>query len=75
MQPYTFNSLSALDKKTLDKLIKSSSAPEIDDVIGWEYRGWNLNAATRLTGTRKFKKGFFGQSGIGHAWGYNVPVK
>jgi hypothetical protein len=55
--------------------MNEGTAPNIEDVLGYEFRGWNLQEATTLLGTRKFKKGFFGDPGMGYAWGYNVPVK
>ena len=72
---HTFNALTTLDNKELDRIMNEGRAPEIEDVLGYEFRGWNLNEATRLLGTRKFKKGFFGDPARGYAWGYNVPVK
>jgi choline dehydrogenase-like flavoprotein len=71
----TFESLSRAKKSELDKLMKISPAPTMDEVLGDEFRGWNLNASTRLTGTRKFHKGFFGTSGLDHIWGYNMPTQ
>lgn len=72
---HTFDALTTLDKKELDRIMDEGRAPEIEDVLGYEFRGWNLQEATKLLGTRKFKKGFFGDPGKGYAWGYNVPVK
>jgi choline dehydrogenase-like flavoprotein len=67
--------MAAADKRTLDRIMMEGTAPLIEDVLGYEFRGWNLQEATKLLGTRKFKKGFFGDPGKGYAWGYNVPVK
>lgn len=73
--PHTFASLAALGKAELDRIMDAGTAPAIADVLGWEFRGWNVNAMTKLFGTRKFKKGFFGNPAFAHAWGYNVPVQ
>lgn len=73
--PQTFESLTLADKKTLDRIMQEGTAPDLGEVLGYEFRGWNLNEATKLLGTRKFKKGFFGDPEKGEAWGYNVPVK
>ncbi|NIR45393.1 MAG: GMC family oxidoreductase [Gemmatimonadetes bacterium] len=70
---HTFESLSTLEKNELDRIMERSSAPTIPDVLGWEFRGWNLNPATKILGTRKFKKGFFLDVTTDQAWGYNVP--
>ena len=72
---HTFESLARASKSELDRLMDASPAPLLDDLLGFEYRGWNLNATTRVFGTRKFKKGFFGSPQEGEAWGYNVAVK
>jgi len=55
---HTFDALTTLDKKELDRIMDEGRAPEIEDVLGYEFRGWNLQEATKLLGTRKFKKGF-----------------
>lgn len=70
----TFESLIEASKDSLDQLMTVGSVPAIDDLLGWEFRGWNIQAATAILGTRKFKKGFFGEAGAAEASGYNVPV-
>jgi hypothetical protein len=72
---YTFDALCRLDNKALDKVMDIGVPPVMEELIGWEFKGWNINPATNITRTRKFKKGFFGQQGEDHAWGYNVAVK
>lgn len=65
-----------MNNRDLDRLVERSTAfPALADVLGFEFRGWNINPTTTLTGTRKFKKGFFGEAGLDHGWGYNMPVK
>jgi hypothetical protein len=72
----TFDSLTTASKDVLDHLMTTAgSPPSIPDVLGYEFRGWNLQPTTKLLGTRKFKKGFFGDPAAGYAWGYNVPVQ
>lgn len=76
---FTFESLASppngISKQTLDDIMLQGTPPAIADLLGYEFRGWNLNRATELTGTRKFKKGFFGQQDKGFAWGYNIPIR
>ncbi|HSL68846.1 MAG TPA: GMC family oxidoreductase N-terminal domain-containing protein, partial [Longimicrobiales bacterium] len=72
---HTFESLARSKKDSLDKLMKTGRPPALEDVLGYEFAGWNLNASTKILGTRKFKKGFFGGPGLDHIFGYNVPVK
>jgi choline dehydrogenase-like flavoprotein len=73
---HTFDSLTRMSNRDLDRVVERSTAfPAIADVLGFEFRGWNINPTTNITRTRKFKKGFFGEAGLDHAWGYNMPVK
>jgi hypothetical protein len=71
---YTFEELIEFNNDQLGQLMVAGGTPAIDELIGYEYRGYNIQAATKFLGTRKFKKGFFGNAGEGHAWGYNMPV-
>ena len=71
---YTYEELSKLKRKELDALMHVGRCPTVDDVLGFEFKGWNLNAFSRVLGNRKFKKGFFGQSERTYCWGYNMPV-
>ena len=70
----SFEALRTSKKRDLDRIMLNGHWPQIEDLLGYEFRGWNLNWATRLIGTRKFKKGFFGDPENRHAWGYNVRV-
>ncbi len=72
---YTFEELAKLNTKQMDALMLIGGTPTMEDVLGYEYRGYNMNAGTVILGTRKFKKGFFGDVAKNHAWGYNVLVK
>jgi choline dehydrogenase-like flavoprotein len=63
------------DNKVLDQLLAEGRPILAADVAGYEYRGWNMNAATILIGTRKFKKGFYCDPETGAFWGYNVRVQ
>ena len=71
----TFSSLAGSSKPRLDEIMREGTSPELAELLGFEFRGWNLNKATELTATRKFKKGFFGQPDKRFAWGYNVPIR
>jgi hypothetical protein len=70
----TFAELTGYDNKRLEPFMKGHPAPAIADVLGFDFRGWNIAAATDVTGTRKFFKGFFGAVGKPQAWGYNMPA-
>jgi choline dehydrogenase-like flavoprotein len=71
---YTFDELAALSGKELDQLMETSEAAKLEEVAGYEYRGWNVNAMTKISGTRKFKTGFFGDPDRGYLRGYNVRI-
>ncbi len=70
----TFEQLTSSSNRDLESLMTTDAVPRAADVVGFEFRGWNLQAATVVLGTRKFVKGFFRGSELEHAWGYNMPV-
>lgn len=47
--------------------------PELDQLVGWEFRGINHPAWARLAGIKKFVKGFY-RDDDGRVMGYNSPV-
>lgn len=57
----------------LEALMKSGSTPDIEKLVGWEFRGHNVGLFPRLGRILKFKKGFrkVGDEIIG----YNVLIK
>lgn len=70
----TFAELTTYDNKRLEPFMKGYPAPSIADVLGFDFRGWNIAGVTDIMGTRKFFKGFFGTAGKPRAWGYNMPA-
>jgi hypothetical protein len=63
----------------LEKVFQRGVMPNLDDLVGWEFRGVNhlpLNAlpVANLLGIKKFVKGFF-RTEDGRVMGYNSPVK
>jgi hypothetical protein len=65
--------------RELEKIFVRGVTPNLDDMIGWEFRGINhlpLNAlpVANLLGIKKFVKGFF-RAEDGRVMGYNSPVK
>jgi hypothetical protein len=71
--PHTFESLSRMNKVQLESVLTSGDVPPVgDDLLGWEFQGWNLNPLAALIASRKFKKGFFGGARVG---GYNMTVR
>jgi hypothetical protein len=62
----------------LEKVFLRGETPQLDDLVGWEFRGINhlpLNALpiAKLLGIKKFLKGFF-RAEDGRVMGYNSPV-
>lgn len=72
--PITFETLTGFDNKRLEPFMTTCPAPTIDELLGFDFQGWNIAATTVLLGTRKFFKGFFGRKGQPTAWGYNMPA-
>ncbi len=66
MHKLSFAKLAEMNNGELDSLMAAGAAPALEEVAGFEFRGWNNNAATKLFGTRKFKKGFFGEPSRGY---------
>ncbi len=64
----------------LDEALRSGTAPALDSIRGWLFRGWNNLALTRLLGFQKFAKGFYegpprGRGPSPFLQGYNTPVE
>jgi hypothetical protein len=62
----------------LEAIFLAAKTPDKKNLLGWEFRGFNIPAITKLIGIQKFKKGFFlapGQNADGpEAMGFNVQV-
>jgi hypothetical protein len=57
----------------LVEVARRGSRPDVKALAGWEWRGTNLSASSRLLGLRRFIKGFVGAGGD-QLEGYNVSV-
>jgi hypothetical protein len=68
---WTFESLAAVDRKTLEQVLLTSPAPDFANTEGYIYCGWNHEWVSLLSG-RKFKKGF--RKRDGQYFGYNHRV-
>ena len=58
--------------RQLNAMMKVGHRPDLEALCGWEWRGTNLPATSRLLGIRRFIKGFRSINGTVH--GYNVSV-
>ncbi|HEY0194309.1 MAG TPA: hypothetical protein VGC42_24505 [Kofleriaceae bacterium] len=69
--------IEAVAYRDLEILFQRGLTPELDGLLGWEYRGINrapVDAIPRVAGIKKFVKGMF-RAGDGRAMGYNCPVE
>jgi hypothetical protein len=58
----------------LRRVLEAGETPDVEALVGWEYRGTNRPATTaRLLGIRRFIKGFT-QDGADGTSGYNISV-
>jgi len=57
----------------LRSVIARGDTPDLDSLAGWEWRGTNMPASSRLLGLRRFVKGFV-PGATGSVEGYNVSV-
>ena len=57
----------------LVEVARRGGRPDVQALAGWEWRGTNMPASSRLLGLRRFIKGFVAGGG-GQLDGYNVSV-
>lgn len=72
MTAWTFETLAAADRKTLEEVLLAGTPPDFEQLEGHIYCGWNHERVARLTG-EKFKKGFRRRDG--RQLGYNEIVR
>ena len=68
-----FLRVAALKPRQLEAIMLRGQMPDVNALVGTEYRGMNLGVGARLLGLRKFIKGFFQNDG--QAFGYNVRAR
>jgi hypothetical protein len=61
--------LARASRHELEQTFQRGTTPEIDALVGWEFRG--INCISRLTGLQKFVKGMF-RGEDGRVMGYNI---
>jgi hypothetical protein len=57
----------------LEKILRTSKAPALESLVGFEWRGCNTSWRLKVMGLQKFIKGFFQQGA--RVEGYNIPVQ
>ena len=81
LSPFPSSSALALEQSSwadLERTFERGTIPDLDSLVGWEFRGINRMMANRLNwaklvGIKKFLKGFF-RAEDGRVMGYNSPV-
>ena len=76
LPPFPTAAALALERATraeLELVMVRGATPDLDALVGWEFRGINHPAWARLAGIKKFVKGFF-RAEDGRVMGYNSPV-
>jgi hypothetical protein len=68
-----FEELATSQGSRLEELIREGTSPNIDSLVGLEFRGANVGSLPRWLGLQKFIKGFV--SGAGGVEGYNIAVR
>ncbi len=68
-----YRRIAALPARQLEKLVVRGETPDVDALVGWEFRGTNTPWTADVLRIKKFVKGFY-RDGTG-TWGYNVPVR
>jgi hypothetical protein len=69
---WTFETLAQADQATLENVLLTGTAPDLEQLNGYIYCGWNHEWVGRLSG-EKFKKGFYKKDGKN--FGYNEIVE
>ena len=68
---WTYETLAQADKATLENLLLTGTPPDIEQLNGYIYCGWNHEPVGKISG-EKFKKGFYKRDGGNY--GYNETV-
>jgi hypothetical protein len=69
MSAWTWETLNAADREVLEEVMRTGATPDIEQLLGYTYRGLNSGLVPRITG-RKFKKVFHEHEG--RPFGHNV---
>lgn len=67
--------LGRMSQRELERTLLRGITPDLECLVGWEFRGMNTPAWARLAGIKKFMKGFYKpEDAGGEVYGYNCPV-
>ena len=65
--------LEQVTRAELEHVFVNGAQPDLDAIVGWEFRGINHPAWASVLGIKKFIKGFYRQDA--RVMGYNCPVE
>lgn len=75
---WTYEELCTSEQDVLEQIMKEGLTPKLEDLAGYEFKGFNTLDLTSILGFRKFKKGFYWAEGTGPEAkilkGYNVKI-
>ena len=76
-QRHNYVSLCLSTLAMLEEVMRCGTAPDLEKLAGWEFRGYNTPEFAALLGIKKFKKGFYrdAASPPGRIQGYNVEIR
>ena len=66
--------MAAWSTEQLEAAMRKGTRPDPDQLIGWEFRGYNPPLVAKVLGIRKFMKGFY-HGNDGRFMGYNVMIR
>jgi hypothetical protein len=72
-QVWTYESLAATDRRTLESVLMASAPPDPDELEGFVYCGWNHEPIPQRLSGEKFRKGFRRRDG--RPFGFNELVE
>jgi hypothetical protein len=71
----TYEALCRSPERLLEERMQRGVTPRLEDLQGYEFRGFNVHPGAELIRSRKFKKGFYAEPGVEDLLqGYNVRV-
>ena len=57
-----YDELARLSRREHDAIFAGAAPPQLDELTGWDFSGWNCSLLPRLGGFQKFVKGFYPQT-------------
>ena len=69
---WTFESVAQADRKTLEHILRTGTAPDMEQMVGHIYRGYTQQRLAATLTAQKYKKGFYKKDG--EIFGYNELV-